>query len=444
MNSASTTVAAITAWEGFDSRGAPTVGCEVRLEDGATGTAYAPSGASTGTHEVVERRDGDGRYGGRGVLGAVAAVTDELAPALRGMDVADLAALDERIVAIDGTPTLSRLGGNALVALSCAAAEALAASRRRPLFQVLGGDGVSTLPLPMVNVVSGGAHARDGIDIQDVLAIPVGASSFAEAMRWAWDVRAGTAEAMGARGLSSSLVADEGGLAPALATNLAALELVVEGIERAGLAPGEQVGLAIDVAANQLYDGELYWLREHGECGLTSEQLVELLTGWCERLPLLSIEDAVADTDEDGWVIASAQLSPRCQLLGDDLFVTDLERLRDGARRGIANAVLLKPNQTGTLTRTHRVGAEADAAGYATVLSARSGDTEDAWLADVAVAWDTGQIKVGSLTRSERTAKWNRLLQIEAALGERARFAGRDALPASAGGTAVTAGVTGA
>lgn len=428
MRTSDTRIAGISGWEGFDSRGTPTVGCEVRLRGGASGVAYAPSGASTGTYEVVERRDGGVRYGGRGVRVAVEDLERELAPMLTGVDVADLADLDDRLVGADGTADLSRFGGNVLVALSCASACALADARGRPLYEVLGDGSPGPLPLPMVNIISGGAHARGGIDLQDVLAVPLGAGSFAEAIAWAWDVRASTVDAVRARDLEADLVADEGGLAPRLASNRMALELVVEGIERAGLTPGQDVGLAIDVAANQLHEGGAYRLRESGGGPLAAEDLVDQLAVWCDEFPIVSLEDAVADTDDHGWKVASDRLAHRVQLLGDDLFVTDLERLRRGVREGVANAVLLKPNQTGTLTRTRRVLAEARASGYATVLSARSGDTEGSWLADASVAWATGQIKVGSLLRSERTAKWNRLLQIEARLAASARFAGSDAL----------------
>ena len=405
----------VTAWEVLDSRGNPTVACEVTVDGGARGVASVPSGASTGTFEAHELRDGGDRYGGKGALRAVANVNGVLGPAIHGFDPSDQAGVDALLREIDGTPRLDRLGANALLAVSVAAALASAAARRLELFDTLGNEPL--LPMPMVNIVSGGAHARGGVDIQDVLAVPVGASSFAEAIEWAARVRSATADVASERGLDVSLVADEGGLGPRLDNNRAALELVAAGVERSGLALGGDAALAVDLAANQFHADGRY--RFDGR-DLDAAAVVAEVVSWCDAFPIVSVEDPVADTDDDGWAIASRELG--VQLLGDDLFCTDLARLEAGIASGTANAVLVKPNQTGTLTGARRVLERAKGAGYATVVSARSGETEDGWLADLAVGWAAGQIKVGSTMRSERTAKWNRLLRIEAQTG--APFAG--------------------
>jgi enolase len=413
------------AWEALDSRGTPTVACAVWVEGGGSGAATVPSGASTGTHEARERRDGGTRFGGKGVRDAVASVNGEIASALRGGDAGDQAGIDGLLRELDGTPSLMRLGANAVLAASVATALAAADARRLPLWRALAPDGDPLLPLPMVNVVSGGAHAGTVIDIQDVLVVPVGASSFAEAIEWASRVRAATAEVLRGRGHAVDLVADEGGLAAPLPSNRAAVEVVAAGIEASGLTPGEDAAIAVDVAATQFFDGGGYRLASEGRT-LTAAELVAELASWCDAFPIVSIEDPLAEDDFEGWAVASRELGD-CQLLGDDLFVTSTARLSDGISAGIANAVLVKPNQVGTLSDARRVVDAARAAGYATVLSARSGETEDAWLADLAVGWRTGQLKVGSTMRSERTAKWNRLLRLEAEHGE-ARFAGREAL----------------
>jgi len=419
------TIERVLAWEALDSRGVPTVACAIALEEGATGQATVPSGASVGSHEAHERRDGGERFGGKGVRDAVAAVNGEIADALRGRSAADQAALDYVLRELDGTPALERLGANAVLAASVACALARADALRRPLWRVLAPQEPPLLPMPMVNVVSGGAHAGRLIDIQDVLVVPVGATSFGQAIEWAARVRAGTAEALRRQGHRVDLVADEGGLAANLGSNRAALEIVSAGIERSGLLPGEHAAIAVDVAATQLADRGAYRLAsEHRS--LTAAKLVSELCAWCRDFPIVSIEDPLGEDDLEGWRIASERLGDR-QLVGDDLFVTSAERLADGVEKGIANAVLVKPNQVGTLSDALRVVEGARAAGYATVLSARSGETEDAWLADLAVGWRTGQLKIGSTTRSERTAKWNRLLRIEAEHPD-AMFAGRDAL----------------
>jgi enolase len=422
----STRIATVRAWEALDSRGTPTVACEVRLLSGASGVATVPSGASTGAHEAVELRDGGRRYGGRGVLRAVGSVNATIAAAVTGLDAAEQTGLDTTLRAVDGTRDLSRLGANAVLAVSLAAALAAADAEHEPLWRLLGAEPL--LPLPMVNVVSGGAHARGaGVDVQDFLAVPVGAGSFAESIEWAARARAATAELAAARGLPATLVADEGGLGLALPSNRAGLELLLAGIERAGLVPGTEVGIAVDVAATQLASGGGYRLATE-ERTLEPGALIDELEAWCDDFPVVSLEDPLAEDDWDGWAEITRRLGSRVQLLGDDLFVTQVDRLERGVAAGVANAILVKPNQCGTLTEARAALERAREEGYATVVSARSGDTEDSWLADLAVGWRAGQIKVGSTTRSERTAKWNRLLRIESELGAAAAFAGPAAL----------------
>jgi enolase len=426
-----TAITAIEAWEALDSRGRPTVAAEVILDGGARGRATVPSGASTGRHEASELRDGGARYGGFGVRTAVANVTGELAAAVRGLDAVDQTGMDRTLRAADGSEGLGRLGANAVLAVSVATAVAAARAQGLPLHAaVADSDARPLLPLPMVNIISGGAHAGRSIDVQDFLAAPLGADSFAEAIEWCARVRAGTASVLAELGHAVALVADEGGLGPQLPDNRSALDVLVAGIEHAGLQPGSDVGIAVDVAATQFATGEgQYTLAAEGGRVLDSAGLVDELRAWCDRYPIVSIEDALAEDDWDGWRRATAALHGR-QLLGDDLFVTNPTRLARGIEGGVGNAVLVKPNQIGTLSDTHAVVGQAHAAGYTTVLSARSGETEDDWLADLAVGWRTGQIKVGSTTRSERTAKWNRLLQLETQLGGTADYAGAAALAA--------------
>jgi enolase len=421
-----TTIAGVVAWEALDSRGTPTVACEARLAGGGHGVATVPSGASTGAHEATELRDGGERFGGKGVRQAVSSVNGEIAAQLSGTDGDVQSELDAALVELDGTPGLSRLGANAVLSVSLAAALAAADAENVPLWRRLGARPL--LPLPMVNVISGGAHARGaGVDVQDFLVVPVGAASFAEAIEWAWRVRRSTEELAAQRGLPASLVADEGGLGLALASNRAGLELLLAGIERSGLTPGAEAAIAVDVAATQLAGPDGYTLAAENRT-LDATGLVDEVEVWCRDFPIVSIEDPLAEDDWTGWVEVTRRLGARIQLLGDDLFVTQVGRLEEGLREGAANAVLVKPNQCGTLSGAHATVDRAREAGYATVVSARSGDTEDAWLADLAVGWRAGQIKVGSTTRSERTAKWNRLLRIEQELGSEAEFAGRAAL----------------
>jgi enolase len=404
-----TRIEAVDGWQVLDSRGDPTVAARVRLHGGSEGVAAVPAGASTGTHEAAEVRDGGAAWGGKGVATAVAAVRGEIAQALRGLDVADLDRLDMTLRELDGTSRLSRLGANAVLAVSVAAALALAALREAPLWRLY--TQRPLLPMPMVNIVSGGAHAGGLIDIQDVLVVPVEARSFGQALAWAAQVRDGTRRVAARHGYPASLVADEGGIAGPLRSNRAALELVTSGIEASGLRPGADVALALDLAASQFLDrGRYRWAAEGRE--LSAAELIEEVAGWCREFPVRSVEDVLGEDDWDGWREATRVLGG-IQLVGDDLFATDAGRLRRGARAGVANAILIKPNQSGTLTSAHRVLRAAQESGYRTVVSARSGETEDHWLSDLAVGWRAGQIKVGSTTRGERLAKWNRLLRIE-------------------------------
>ena len=414
-------ITGVSAWEALDSRGRPTVGCVVALADGAQGRALAPSGASTGGHEARELRDGGARYGGDGVRRAVAHVGTLLTDAVVGLDARDTAAVDAALESVDADPLLGGVGANAVLAVSLAAALAGADAARMPLWRVLAG-GRPRLPMPMVNIISGGAHAGRALDLQDILAVPIGATSFAQALEWASRTRAGTAEVLRERGHTTALVADEGGLACALPDNETALAVVVDGIHRAGLVPGVEVGLAVDVAANQLWDGESYCLELEDE-RLGERAWLRRLAQWCDAYPIVSLEDALAEDEWHGWEAATSLLGDKRQILGDDLFATNSARLTRGLQTSVANAVLVKPNQAGTLTRARTVLEQAQAHGYSTVVSARSGDTEDYWLSDIAVGWSAGQIKVGSTMRSERTAKWNRLLEIEAIAGTAGVFA---------------------
>lgn len=428
MKHLSTTITDLLAWEALDSRGNPTVGCEVRLAGGASGDATVPSGASTGTFEAKELRDNEDRYAGKGVRSAVRSVLGPFRDAIVGLDATDQGVVDRSLGEADGTHGFQMLGSNAALSVSIASAIAAASAAGRPLYRhLLGDDATAMLPLPMVNIISGGAHAGRALDIQDLLAVPLSANSFSEAVEFAWRVRRGTAEAFLARGMQTALIADEGGLAGPLPSNRAAFELIQEGIDRADLLPGVDVGIAVDVAATQFLDEDgRYRLDLEGRT-LDAAELVDEIAGWCKDFAVVSVEDALADGDWDGWALASERLGG-IQLLGDDLFVTDTVRLAQGISDRVANAVLVKPNQTGTLSGALAVVQQANDAGYRTVLSARSGETEDTWLADLSVGWTTGQIKVGSTMRSERTAKWNRLLKIEAELGDRTTFAGAGAL----------------
>ena len=419
------TISAVNAREILDSGGCPTIEVELALSDGTRARSSVPAGASTGRHEAHELRDADReRFGGNGVLGAVANVRETIGPAVLGRDPFDQEGLDALLVQLDGSEDKSRLGANAVLGVSTAVARSAAALQGIPLWRHLGGGGV--LPLPMVNIISGGLHADAALAFQDFLVVPIGASSFREAVEWAAGVRSTTGAILRERGLST-LKAAEGGFGPPLEGCEAALDLLVEAVERSGRSAGDEVALAIDVAATHFCDGGSYRLA-NASPGLDATGLVEKLARLVDDYPLISLEDGLAEDDWDGWAALTRRLGDRTQILGDDLFTTSPARLATGIERGIANAVLVKMNQVGTLTETLDVLAQARRAGYATVVSARSGETEDDFIADLAVGTSAGQIKIGSLAQSERLAKYNQLLRIEEELGEEAVFAGRDAV----------------
>ena len=423
------TIANIRAREVLDSRGNPTLEVEVLLDDGAFGRAIVPSGASTGKAEALELRDDDlKRYLGRGMLKALANVAQVIAPALRGVDAMDQFLVDSRLIALDGTEDKGRLGANALLGVSMAVAHAAAASARLPLYRYLGGVTASELPVPMVNIISGGIHGGGNIDFQDYQVIPLRAGRYSEALADVEAIYRATKAALKSRGVYRPGVADEGGYAPALETNEQGFELMVEGIERAGLKPGQDAAIAVDVAASHFYADRCYRMVREGT-ETDAEGMVSRLAAWCERYPIISIEDGVAEDDWNGWKLLTERLGARVQLIGDDLFVTNRARLRKGIEAGVANAVLVKMNQIGTLTETLEVIELAKRHRYCTVVSARSGETEDDTIADLAVATGAGQIKVGAVTRSERLAKYNRLLGIEEELGERSVYRGAGVIP---------------
>ena len=418
------TIAGVRAWETLDSRGNPTVAAEVRLSDGATGQAQVPSGASTGRHEAAELRDGDPRrYAGKGVRQAVRNVADVLAKELRGADAADLPGLDRRMIALDGTADKSRLGANALLGVSCAAARAVAVSLGQPLWRVLrdlhsAPAGDPRLPVPMVNILSGGLHGGGNIEFQDFLAVPKAFSSMEDAVEAVSRVHRAAREVLLESGYTLTGVADEGGWAPHLVSNVQAVAFLTRAIERAGFEPGREISIAIDVAATHFFEDGEYRLGKEGRT-MDSAAMVELLADWCASYPVTSIEDGLAEDDWRGWTELTAALGGRVQLVGDDLFTTNPDRLRRGIGERAANAILIKMNQIGTLAETFEVMTIARQAGYRLVVSARSGETEDSFLADLAVAGGADQIKIGSLTRSERLAKYNRLLELESEGGLR-------------------------
>ena len=419
-------IASVHAREVLDSRGNPTVEAEVALADGTRGRAAVPSGASTGAHEACELRDGGARFGGKGVAKAVAHAKGPLADAVRGRDPGDLAGLDRALRAADGTANLARLGANAVLAVSLAAAHAAAAAAKTPLYRFVGerfGAKEWRLPVPMMNVLNGGAHADNGLDVQEFMVAPVGAPSFAEGLRCGAEIYAALKGLLKAR-KASTAVGDEGGFAPRLPSNQAALEAVAEAVGKAGYRLGKDVALALDVAATELYEGGTY--RFEGK-RLTAAELVAVYEGWRAAHPIYSIEDGLAEDDWDGWAVLTRRLGGSVQLVGDDLFVTQKARLQRGIEAGVASAVLVKPNQVGTLSDTLETVATAFAARYGAVLSHRSGETEDTTIADLAVATGCGQIKTGAPCRSERVAKYNRLLRIEEELGAAARYGLRPA-----------------
>ena len=417
------TIERIHARQIFDSRGNPTIEVELELLGGARGRAAVPSGASTGEFEATELRDGGSAYGGKGVGLAVANVNGEIAAELVGRDASDQAALDRALIELDGTANKSRLGANAVLGASLAAAHACAAERGLPLWLYLGGAGADTLPVPMMNVLNGGAHADNSVDFQEFMIVPCGAPSFSECMRYGTEVFHQLKSTLHARKLATG-VGDEGGFAPDLPSNEAALELLVEAIEAAGYRPGEDVAIALDPATSEIHEGDGYVLASEGRT-LDADALTDYWAQLAGRYPIVSIEDGMDEEDWPGWKTLTSRLGSSLQLVGDDIFVTNTERLSRGIEEGAANAILLKVNQIGTLTETLEAIAMARAAGYATVISHRSGETEDVTIADLAVATGAGQIKTGAPSRSERVAKYNQLLRIEEALGERARFPGR-------------------
>jgi enolase len=426
-----TAIVDVIGREILDSRGNPTVEVDVVLEDGARGRAAVPSGASTGAHEAVELRDGEkGRYLGKGVTKAVEAVNGEIFEAIGGMDAEAQVKLDETMIALDGTPNKSRLGANAIVGVSLAAAKAAAAANGLPLYRYVGGTSARLLPVPMMNIVNGGVHADNPIDFQEFMIMPVGAQTFAEGLRMGAEVFQTLKGALKAAGLNTN-VGDEGGFAPNLPNADAALGFVMQAVEKAGYKPGTDLVLALDCAATEFFKNGAY--RYEGERKTRSrEEQARYLAELVARYPIASIEDGMAEDDFEGWKVLTDLLGKRCQLIGDDLFVTNVARLREGIRGGLANSVLIKVNQIGTLTETLAAVEMAHKASYTTVMSHRSGETEDSTIADLAVAASCGQIKTGSLARSDRTAKYNQLLRIEEELGAQAEYAGRGALKASA------------
>jgi len=421
-----TLIAEIRAREVLDSRGNPTVEAEVTLGDGAFGRAIVPSGASTGAHEALELRDHDDkRYAGNGVLRAVANVNEAIRPALLGADATDQRGVDRMLLDLDGTDNKRSLGANAMLAVSLATAKAAADSVGLPLFRYLGGPNAHVMPVPCFNVVNGGAHADNSVDVQEFMIVPVGAASFNEGLRWGSEVFHALHDVLRARGLSTG-VGDEGGFAPDLATNEEAIELLVEAIKQAGLEPGDEVAIAPDVAATELFEGGSYNFKGEGVVR-SAQDLAALYGEWLDRFPIVSIEDPFAEDDWDAWKLGTNALGARTQLVGDDIFVTNPVRFGRGIDEGVANAILIKVNQIGTLTETLDVIEMARRAGYRCMMSHRSGETEDATIADLAVATGVGQIKAGAPNRGERTAKYNQLLRIEEMLGDAARYPGRRA-----------------
>jgi enolase len=421
-----TAITDIIGREILDSRGNPTVEVDVVLENGARGRAAVPSGASTGAHEAVEARDGDkARYGGKGVRKAVAAVNGEIFDALGGMDAEAQAKIDETLIALDGTPNKARLGANAILGVSLAAAKAAAAANNAPLYRYVGGTAARLLPVPMMNIVNGGAHADNPIDFQEFMIVPAGMTSFAEALRAGSEIFHALRGALHAAGLNTN-VGDEGGFAPNLKSAEAALDFVMHAIEKAGYKPGGDVMLALDPAASEFYKDGSYVYKGEGKTR-SPQQQADYFAQLIASYPIVSIEDGMAEDDWEGWKLLTGAIGGKCQLVGDDLFVTNVKRLARGIKDGVANSILIKVNQIGTLTETLAAVEMAHKAGYSAVMSHRSGETEDATIADLAVATNCGQIKTGSLARADRTAKYNQLLRIEEELGAQAKYAGKDA-----------------
>jgi enolase len=417
----------VIAREILDSRGNPTVEADVVLESGVSGRAAVPSGASTGSKEAIELRDGDtARYFGKGVTKAIEHVNTEVCEAVLGLDATEQGLIDRTLIDLDGTENKSRLGANALLAVSCAVAKAAAEECSLPLYRYLGGAGEMQLPVPLMNVINGGAHANNAIDLQEFMLMPLGAPTFREAVRYGAEVFHTLKKLIDSRGMPTT-VGDEGGFAPNLASNEAALQLLVEAIDRAGYTPGSDIALALDCAATEFHREGAYRLEaEHR--ALTSKEFADVLATWCDKYPIVSIEDGMAEDDWDGWKYLTERLGKRVQLVGDDLFVTNTKILKDGIARGVANSILIKINQIGTLSETFAAITMANRAGYTAIVSHRSGETEDSMIADIAVGTNAGQIKTGSLSRSDRVAKYNQLLRIEEDLGDAASYPGRAAL----------------
>ena len=415
----------VIAREILDSRGNPTVEADVVLESGATGRAAVPSGASTGSREAIELRDGDkSRYLGKGVLKAVEYVNTEICEALLGLDGEEQTRIDRILCELDGTENKSRLGANAMLAVSCAVAKASAEDAGLPLYRYFGGAGPMSLPVPMMNVINGGAHANNSVDLQEFMILPVGAPSFREALRWGAEVFHTLKKLIDSKGWPTQ-VGDEGGFAPDLKSNEEALTLLMQAIEKAGYKPGEQIALGLDCAASEFYKDGKYVLEGEGR-SLSSAELTDMWADWAARYPIVSIEDGMAEGDWDGWKLLTDKLGKKVQLVGDDLFVTNTKILREGIQKGVANSILIKINQIGTLSETFAAIEMAKRAAYSNVISHRSGETEDSLIADLAVGTNAGQIKTGSLSRSDRTAKYNQLIRIEEDLGDVASYAGRD------------------
>ncbi len=417
----------VTAREVLDSRGNPTLEAELTLFDGIVGRAMVPSGASTGAHEAVERRDGDpARYGGQGVQGAITAVNGEISDVIVGMDASDQIGIDEALLRLDGSPNKERLGANALLGVSLAAAHAAAAELGQPLYRYLGGPMARTLPVPMANILNGGKHAEDSTDFQEFMVMPVGAPTFREGVRVVAEVYQSLKKTLAEQGLATG-VGDEGGFAPSLPSNEAAIEIILNAIQAAGYEPGRDIALALDPAITELYENGEYVLATEGR-RLSSDALADLWSDWVDRYPIVSLEDGMAEDDWEGWAKLTASIGERAQTVGDDLLVTNPERLARGIRERSANSILIKVNQIGTLTETLRTIDMAHRAGWTTVISHRSGETEDTTIADLAVATNSGLIKLGAPARSERGAKYNRLLRIEDELGENAHYPGAAAI----------------
>jgi enolase len=416
----------IVAREILDSRGNPTVECDVLLESGTMGRAAVPSGASTGSREAIELRDGDkSRYLGKGVLKAVEHINTEISEAILGLDASEQAFLDRTLIDLDGTDNKSRLGANATLAVSMAVARAAAEEAGLPLYRYFGGSGAMQMPVPMMNVVNGGAHANNNLDLQELMIIPVGAPSFREAVRYGAEVFHALKKILHDKGMSVA-VGDEGGFAPNVANHEAAILMILDAIEKAGFVAGEQIVLGLDCAASEFYKNGKYELKAEG-LSLTAEQWTDMLATWVDKYPIISIEDAMAEGDWDGWKHLTEKLGSKVQLVGDDLFVTNTKIFKEGIDKKIANSILIKINQIGTLTETFAAIEMAKRAGYTAVISHRSGETEDSTIADIAVGTNAGQIKTGSLSRSDRIAKYNQLLRIEEDLGDVASYPGRDA-----------------